>query len=223
MLDRRRIIQTTLVTLAVLSMCLLASRLKSLVDFIQQDVIQPGEYLFWILGLVVRTLHQAVLWGLGLAALIILVLYGLGFNWPVSPQKKKRIARGEENRVPEKGRVAYWQTQIRLLRQQGMESDFANYEFRRLAQSILDLRGGSSTGEEGEEIPAEAADAPASIRILFARPRARLANLKARRGYDVARFLPKRNKAAPADPGSDPLYELCHYLESHLEVPHDEQ
>ena len=55
-------------------------------DAVYAMIIVPAAYLFWVLGLVYRSVHQALWWGLASVIVTIILLIGL---WPQAKPKKE--------------------------------------------------------------------------------------------------------------------------------------
>lgn len=78
-------IRRVLIVLGIIAVSLvLAFPLR---DAVYAMIIVPAAYLFWVLGLVYRSVNQSLWWGLASLLVIFILLIGL---WP-QPRPKKRV------------------------------------------------------------------------------------------------------------------------------------
>ena len=151
-MDKRRVLLTALVTLGVTLACGLLIRLPTLQNTVREGLIMPVVYLVWLVRLLVHSVDQPVLWGAAMLILGLGLTYGLVSAWPdaesmLRPGQRPRPARSyseEEQPPPVSGRIDYWEGKIQSLRSQGIDSDYANFEFRRLTRSTAETIPGES-------------------------------------------------------------------------------
>jgi hypothetical protein len=216
-MDKRRIFLTALVTLGVTLTCVLLIRLPTLQNTVREGLILPVVYLVWLVRLLLHSVDQAVLWAAAMFILGLALTYGLLSAWPdaesmLRPGQRSNTVRTnseEQQPPPVSGRIDYWEGKIQSLRSQGIESDYANFEFRRLTRSAA------------ETIPGESSQAAAAEAIgVFFLPTDRTsgAPLKSSPAWRRLRF----GRRPPPAAGDDPLAKLCTYLEDQLESKHDD-
>ena len=216
-MDKRRVLLTALVTLGMTLACGLLIRLPTLQNTVREGLIMPVVYLVWLVRLLIHSVDQPVLWGAAMLILGLGLAYGLVSAWPdaesmLRPGQRPRQARSyseEEQPPPVSGRIDYWEGKIQSLRSQGIDSDYANFEFRRLTRSTA------------ETIPGESSQAAATEAIgVFFLPteRTNTAPLKSSPAWRRLRF----GRRAPPAAADDPLVKLCTYLEDQLESKHDD-
>lgn len=216
-MDKRRIFLTLLVTLGVILACGLLIRLPTLQNTVQEGLILPVVYLVWLVRLLVHSVDQPILWGAAMFILGVALTFGILSAWPdadsmLRPGQRPSPVRTnseEEQPPPVSGRIDYWEGKIRSLRSQGIDSDYANFEFRRLTRTAA------------ETIPGESSQAAAAEAIgVFFLPTDRT-SAAPRRPLPPWRRLRFGRRPPPA-PAADPLAKLCTYLEDQLESKHDD-
>lgn len=216
-MDKRRIALTALVIVGVGLACAALIRLNTLQESVREGLIMPVVFVVWLTRLLLRSIDQPVLWTGGVIILGLILVYGLLAAWPdaeilIHPGRWTRSVREsteDEAPPPMGGRIDYWQGKIHSLRSQGIHSDYANFEFRRLARATGETIG----GETGQPHP------PAAIRPFLANGE--------RGGATAAPAAPlgwrfRFTRRRPPPPEEDPLVILCNYLEDQLESRHDD-
>jgi hypothetical protein len=215
-MDYRRILLTLLAVSLAVAVCLAVIRTQALQDLVQEGLILPLYYAAWLAGLLVRSVDQPLLWAVGLIALGLLLAYGLAVAWPEQLQRRKS-RKFEEGRLPEKhGRVYFWQNRIESLRSQGLDSEYATFEFRRIAQTVKDTSDKNGVIEQADHSP--------EIEVFFKRKAAQNGwaptprfNWRERLNWQLTTLTRRKQP-----PERDPLAELCTYLEGQLEIDHDD-
>jgi hypothetical protein len=222
-MERRRIILTFLVIGLVMAACAMLIRLQEVQDLVREGIVLPLYYLAWLLWLFFISIDQNVLWGLGLFALALVVIYGLSAAWIRSPARRKDALPGDpsgraEDAAPRTyGRVKFWYNRIESLYSQGLKNDYATHEFMRLARGVDELAGGVLARPQVD-------DATSALKAFLPSPERSLADQPVLAGNwrqrVAARF--RRDQPAQAAPVKDPLSGLCNYLEEKLEIEHDD-
>jgi hypothetical protein len=216
-IDYRRIFLTLLAILLVMAACVLAIRLQALQDLVRDGLILPVVYAAWLAGLLVRSLDQPLLWAGGLFILGALLVYGLFLTWPERVTRAKPL-KYEEGQIPAAhGQVRFWRNKIESLRSQGLDSEYASFEFRRIAQAVEEIS--DKNGASG------AAEHPPEVEVFFKKTAVRSA--KATEAPLNWRETLRNRFAAltqrPPAPERDPLAELCTFLEDELEIENDDR
>jgi len=214
--DNRRIALTALIILAVIGSCTLLIRIQAVQDLVRDGLILPLYYLFWLAGLLIRSIDQVVLWSIALIGLAMALIYGIAAARPFENPFDKPRWRESDLLPPAYGRVKFWKNRIDSLRSQGFDSDYAIHEFRRLTQAVEDI------SEESSE--KALASVPADLKVFLEPPQ--------RAGMDILgepsrpwwrRWLPRSRIQVEPSSGTDSLAELTNFLEEKLEIKHDDR
>jgi hypothetical protein len=146
----------------------------------------------------------------------VLMVYGLAMAVPEQQTLQPPRAQEGVAAPPGHGRVRFWRNKIEGLRTQGMDSEYANYEFRRLTKAVT-----ASTEKEAALVMLAH---PEELEPFFK---------KAAEGNGTLQKAPRKPPGAlrrrlaalarrPIIPEQDPLVELCTFLEEQLEIEHDD-
>jgi hypothetical protein len=209
----RRIILTSVVVLAVMAACALIIRLDWIQETVRDGLITPVMYLVWLAGLALRAVDQNVLWLVGLLILGIALIYGLISAWPASRKEVQSHTWEDQHPPPESGRIDFWENRLRSLRSQGISSDYAMHDFRRLVRQV-----GEMTNQDFANNPQPFPD---TIEPFLVRPKAQVSEIgSARRSWRQRLTGLFRPQQANGDISALP--ELCKFLEENLEIDHDE-
>lgn len=238
-MDKRRVIITGLVILGVIAACLAVIRLGDLEALVAEGILMPVYYSLWLGNLMLHSVDQPILWGIGLALLAAGLVYGFVKAWPTRLPRPRPDLNAEQ-RTPIHGRVYFWINRVESLRNQGVDSEYANFDFRRLTQSVIEVADDETisassyppevqpflkkSSRTGQSPPAPEARR-ASFRRLFARWRP-----AASASPPAGETRPQLQEAAaafsapeaPQPGGRDPLDGLCTFLEKELEIEHDD-
>jgi hypothetical protein len=209
----RRILLTALVVLLVMASCVLIIRVESLQTLLRDGLITPLVYLFWLAGLALRAIDQAVLWGAGIVLLALALFFGL-YITRSGDAGEPRGRRWQETAAPQSsGRLRFWSFRIKSLRYQGLHSDYAMHDFSRL--------GRAASRFVGQDLAESAAARLPVLRSFFTRHSTELPPhttwWEGLRRRFAAFFHPN-----PAPDQAVALPEFCTFLEEILEIDHDQ-
>lgn len=235
----RRILWTVLLTGLVGAACLWSILYTSLAEMVRESIVMPIVYSLWLVGLQLRSFDQELLWVTLLVILGIIFFYLLSRAWNIHLRPPVLTQPRQDDPGTVHWSIQFWNSKIHNLRSHGVESEFSILEFRLLGRQVLAFTHGhtDSGGRIPEHVPQSAIEeAPASIQPLLRRPGAGkerrslpLAKRKlplaknwlslARHTLKNLRLLGLRTPAAV--PPSDPVLDLCIYLEQQLEIDHE--
>lgn len=221
-MDRRRVIWTTLLTLVVLTACLGIIFFTELPQIIQDGMILPIVFNLWLLGLLIRSLDQEVVWVFALVVLGGIFAYLLSRGWLIRLPSRAPKPVGEEEPGSVHWRVRFWHARLSTLKDQGIGSKYASFEFRLLSRQVVALSQGfpESGGRLPEHVPEEVIrQAPETIQPLLSRNGLESFEDSQSQGRIRRFFHPSRLRSTSNTPAtSDALNYLCDYLEEQLEI-----
>ena len=212
MSDRRTLLVTLFVFLSAIALMLV---FRSAVD---ELIVIPIQFFFWLLGLLIKSLGQAIFWALLLLVVAFLMLRSLISVWILTRRVKYKHT---GNRMRERGRVSFWSMQVRLRRGSLYPDDYTNYEFKRLVQAVLAFRMNLSPQEVQRRLEAGELELPPGVQAYFAprqkpmdRPRpAGLADILTR-----LRSLFGVSPVVPVQSNDRQLEQLIQFMEKQLEA-----
>ena len=140
MTRKQRALVAALAAILVLLACLILASLSGLRLFVREAILVPLASLFWLAGVLLRSVHESYLWLAGLAIFFVILVNGLA--QALRTNEVRREGSGQiddaQGKIPS-GRVRFWQSRVNMLSGHGMAGDYARTDFRRLAQSIDEL------------------------------------------------------------------------------------
>jgi hypothetical protein len=187
-------------------------------DFIRENVLIPILYLFWYVGLFLKSLGEICLWPLALIILIGISVFILRKN-----KKLMQTDRGysEAPGQVEEGRVAFWMKYIRR-QSMGIESlSFTSFRMKELILSVLAYQENLTTDELESEMGQGRVVVPKELQNLVQlsehaiEPMTRSAYVKNK----VLRWFRSRSNKSVDNPE---INKLVQYLEAQLEIEHDD-
>jgi hypothetical protein len=102
-------------------------------DVAREALVVPILYTYWLASLAIASLHQGMVWVLLVLAVAIVLLRGLGSH----PQQPMPDVRDPQPETTSAGRVAFWETQVRLATAPGYSGDSSRHELRKLILGVL--------------------------------------------------------------------------------------
>lgn len=140
MTRRQRALVATLAAILVMLACLALASLSGLRLFVREAILVPLASLFWLAGVLLRSVHESYLWLAGLAIFFVILVNGL--VQALRTNEVRREGSGQiddaQGKIPG-GRVRFWQSRVNMLSGHGVAGDYARTDFRRLAQNIDEL------------------------------------------------------------------------------------
>lgn len=134
-------------------------------DAVRELVVIPLLYLAWLAGLVFRSVHQGIIWGLLVAIVTILLFARLR-----SLSSRTGEQRGELQRPGMRGRVNFWARQLEIRANDTFPDEIALQEFKKLIVSVLSYRLNLSPQEVEDRLRRGEVAAPPEIRAYFQPP-----------------------------------------------------
>jgi hypothetical protein len=149
----------------VLALCTAILYFVFLKDFVRQSILVPVYYFIWLGGLYLRSFDQALLWGILLVIGLILAL-----NLILKGRRHYQVGELEEITPNRFGRVAHWQTYIKMMQNSYYSENLLADELKRLLLSILAHQYRRTPTEVEEKIQNSEIQLPADIyQFLFDR------------------------------------------------------
>lgn len=201
--------------LAILLVLALVSLSVLFRDWVRQAIVLPIAYLVWLVGLVLRSIDQAVFWILlGLIIVLVLLISLLGSLFG------GEAAVPVEGETPWGGRARYWARQVSVSQRNVLFQSDMKAALWRLA--VLSLAHQNRLTPPEADAALRSGQIPAPERVL-AYLRSAEAGLE-QRGPGLLERLKDRfhlqRETRPVDPD---LIAAIQYLEEQLEVPHEPQ
>ena len=205
------------ILIAILIFAVLVAVLVTFRDAVREKVLIPVAYLFWVAGLVFRSIHQNIFW----VALVLLsmVLLLLGLRRKRSPLEASKSA--ERNR--QRGqRVTHWAGQVRRLEDESLWDAISLREIRWLILTVVASQTHLSPPELEQAVRAGTFELPPETRSYFSdaeRSEVRNGGALKRVFHRVKAWLnPRARQTNPAF--EQQLRTLVESLETQLEVIH---
>jgi hypothetical protein len=187
-------------------------------DFFQENILIPLLRLFWVIGLLIKSLDQVCIWGAGLLLVASFSLFVFFRNTSEhSPQGRT----GSLTAV-RRARIQFWRNHLRLNSADVIPSRFLSAEMRRLVIEVIaylyqlnPIEAGRLIREGKIEVPAavwavlEIAESPGGTYPF-------LVNLVRQAWFNLRKWM------HPVDPRSLARFEeIAAYLEETLGGTHD--
>jgi hypothetical protein len=101
-------------------------------NFFQEAVILPVYYIFWLMGNLIRSIDQSIIW-----SVLVLVVVIIGGNIFIFQTQGSVDRAPEEDTNGSTGRIAHWTTYTRLMQANARSENFFIDEARNLLVDIL--------------------------------------------------------------------------------------